>query len=163
MGRRGSAGAAVCLAAALIAGLVTGGCSRDKVSPEQQVLRTIAKGLAAAEARSVDTLEEMITANFQDNHGNDRRRTLGLLRIYFLQNQSIHLFAQTKSVRFPDPKTADAVVIVAMAGQPIDTAEAAQRLRANIFRFEIRFVSDGGSTWKASRADWRFAELSDLF
>jgi hypothetical protein len=78
-------------------------------------------------------------------------------------NQKIHLLAQTKSVRFPDPRTAEAVVVVAMAGQPIQTAEAAERLRANIHRFEIRFVSDGGSEWRAVYADWRYAELGDLF
>ena len=163
MNQRSNVAAWFSLTAIVVVGLIASGCSRDKLSPEQQVLRTIAQGLAAAESRSVDTLEEMLTSDFQDNHGNDRRRTLALLRIYFLQHQSIHLFAQTKSVRFPDPKTADAVVVVAMAGQPIDTAETAQRLRANMFRFEIRFVSDGGSTWKASRANWQYAEFGDLF
>jgi len=143
--------------------LVVVGCSRDKTSPEQQVLRTIAQGLAAAERRSVDDLRDLVTDDFQDNHGHDRRRILGLLRIYFLQHQSIHLFAQTKSIRFPDPQTADAVIVVAMAGQPIKTPEAAQRLHANIYRFEMRFVSGGGGTWKAARANWDIAQLSDLF
>lgn len=163
MGRRGNAKVTLWFVAAVAVGLIANGCSRDKTSPEQQVLRTIAQGLAAAESRSVDALEERVASNFQDNHGNDRRRILALLRIYFLQHQSIHLFAQTKSIRFPDPHTADAVVVVAMAGQPIETAEAAERLRANIYRFELRFVSNGGSAWKVARANWDFAQLSDLF
>jgi len=148
---------------ATVASLVVVGCSRDKTSPEQQVLRTIAQGLAAAERRSVDDLRDLVTDDFQDNHGHDRRRILGLLRIYFLQHQSIHLFAQTKSIRFPDPRTADAVIVVAMAGQPIETPEAAQRLRASIYRFEIRFVSEGSGPWKASRANWDYAQIGDFF
>ncbi len=108
------------------------------------------------------TLREMVSDRYADSRGNDRRAVEGLVRYYFLRNRAIHLYTQVKSVKVPERGRAEAVVLVAMAAQPIPAVDAFVRLRAELYRFDVALVADDGREWKVVRAEWRPAELADF-
>jgi hypothetical protein len=137
-------------------------CSPDEESPEAQVRALLKHGETAAEKKQTGVLRKMISEKYSDNQGQDKRAIEAILRYYFLRNESIHLLMRIQSIAFPQPAQAQAVVLVAMAGQPISGAQELERLRADLHRFEITLASEN-KEWKVIRAEWRRAEPGDFF
>ncbi|MBS1246174.1 MAG: hypothetical protein H6R47_373, partial [Proteobacteria bacterium] len=115
----------------------------------------------AAEQKSIGTLRDSISEKYADEQGQDKRAIENLLRLHFLRNESVHLFAHIQSVTLPQPDRAQAIVLVAMAGVPIASAQELPALRADLHRFEIDFAREG-KTWRVQRATWRRAELGEF-
>lgn len=137
-------------------------CSSAEDSPDTQVRALIQRGESAAEKKQAGELRHMISEKYSDSQGQDKRAIEGILRYYFLRNESIHLFVRIQSIAFPRPAQAQAILLVAMAGQPITGAQELERLRADLHRFEITLASEN-KEWKVIRAEWRRAEPGDFF
>ena len=137
-------------------------CSPAEDSPETQVRTLLERGETAAEKKETGVLRKMISEKYSDSQGQDKRAIEAILRYYFLRNESIHLFVRIQSIAFPQPVQAQAIVLVAMAGQPIAGAQELERLRADLHRFEITLASEN-KEWKVVRAEWRRAEPGDFF
>ncbi len=137
-------------------------CSPAEDSPETQVRTLLERGETAAEKKQTGALRQMISEKYSDSQGQDKRAIEAILRYYFLRNESIHLLVRIQSIAFPRPAQAQAIVLVAMAGQPISDAQELERLRADLHRFEITLASEN-KEWKVIRAEWRRAEPGDLF
>ena len=137
-------------------------CSPHEDSPETQVRTLLKRGEMAAEKKQSGVLRQMISEKYSDSQGQDRRAIEAILRYYFLRHESIHLFMRVQSIAFPQPAQAQAIVLVAMAGQPIAGAEELERLRADLHRFEITLAGEN-KEWKVIRAEWRRAEPGDFF
>jgi len=144
----------------LIGTLVLAACSKPD-TPETKVRAAIATAVAAAEKKDIGPLKGMVSDKYTDAQGQDKRAVESVLRFYFLRNQSIHLLTRTSSVTFPQKDRALAVVYVGMAAQPVASVDELERLRADLFRFEITFVDEGGE-WRAIGAEWRRAEFVDF-
>jgi hypothetical protein len=140
--------------------LLLSACAK-KETPEAQIRKTISQAAAAAEERNSAAVRAMVSDKYADAQGRDKKAVEGILRVYFLGNQSLHLFTRTGSVTFPEKHKALAVVYVGMAAQPVATAAELAQLRADLYRFELTFVNDGG-TWRVAAAEWRPAELGDF-
>ena len=137
-------------------------CSSAEESPEAQVRVFLKRGETAAEKKQTGVLRQMISDKYSDSQGQDKRAIEAILRYYFLRNESIHLFMRIQSIAFPQPAQAQAVVLVAMAGQPISGAQELERLRADLHRFEITLAGKN-KEWKVICAEWRRAEPGDFF
>jgi hypothetical protein len=137
-------------------------CSSAEDTPEAQVRALLKHGETAAEKKQTGVLRKMISEKYSDSQGQDKRAIEAILRYYFLRNESIHLLMRIQSIAFPQPAQAQAVVLVAMAGQPISGAQELERLRADLHRFEITLASEN-KEWKVIRAEWRRAEPGDFF
>ena len=136
-------------------------CSPAEDSPETQVRTLLKRGETATEKKQTGVLRQMISEKYSDSQGQDKRAIEAILRYYFLRNESIHLLMRIQSITFPRPAQAQAIVLVAMAGQPISGAQELERLRADLHRFEITLASENRE-WKVIRAEWRRAELADF-
>ena len=136
-------------------------CSPAENSPEAQVRMLLKRGETAAEKKETGVLRQMISEKYSDSQGQDKRAIEAILRYYFLRNESIHLLMRIQSIAFPQPAQAQAIVLVAMAGQPISGAQELERLRADLHRFEI-ILANENKEWKVIRAEWRRAELADF-
>lgn len=145
----------------LIAAMLLPGCHGGRESPEAQVRALIKSAVTAAEQKRTGTLRGMISDGYADDQGQDKRAIEGLLRLHFLRNESLHLYAHIQSVTLPQPDRARATVLVAMAGVPIASAQELPAVRADLHRFEIDFVREDNS-WRAQRAAWRRAELGEF-
>ena len=145
----------------LVAAMLLPGCRSERPSPEAEVRTLINSAAKAAEQKSIGTLRESISEKYADEQGQDKRAIENLLRLHFLRNESVHLFAHIQSVTLPQPDRAQAIVLVAMAGVPIASAQELPALRADLHRFEIDFAREG-KTWRVQRAAWRRAELGEF-
>lgn len=150
---------AVFLAAISLLPLVS--CSPAQDSPEAQVRALFARAETAAEQKDLAALRPMISDKYADSEGQDKKAIEAVLRFYFLRNQSIHLFTRTQSIEFPEPSRARAVVLVAMAAQPIKTGQELERLHADLNRFVITLARED-KEWKVTAAEWRRAEPADF-
>ena len=137
-------------------------CAPGENSPEAQVRTLLKRGESAAEKKESGVLRQMISEKYSDSQGQDKRAIEAILRYYFLRHESIHLLVRIQSIDFPQPAQAQAVVLVAMAGQPISGAQELERLRADLYRFEIVLTTEN-KEWKVIRAEWRRAEPGDFF
>lgn len=115
----------------------------------------------AAEQKDVRALRGYVSERYRDADGRDRRAIDGILRLYVLRNESIHLFTRIGSIALQQPSRAEVVIYVAMAGRPIHDASQLAPFRANLYRFDLGLV-DEDSTWRVQRADWRPAEPRDF-
>lgn len=137
-------------------------CGEKDDSPEQQLRAMFQQAAAAAEARDIGELRALVADEYNDDQGRDKRRIEGLLRLYLLGHQNIHVFTQIKSLDFPEPFRAQAVVLVATAAKPIGDVAELRRLRAELHRFEMEVVRPGRGAWKVTRVAWRRANIIDF-
>lgn len=137
------------------------GCRGERSTPEAEVRALIHGAVTAAEQKEIGTLRGLISDKYADDQGQDKRAVEGLLRLHFLRNQTVHLYAHIQSVTLPQPEGAQATVLVAMAGAPIASAQELPLLRADLHRFEIDFVREN-KVWRVRRAAWRRAELGEF-
>jgi hypothetical protein len=145
----------------LIAAMLLPGCHGERESPEAQVRALIKSAVTAAEQKRAGTLRDMISDRYADDQGQDKRAIESLLRFHFLRHETLHLYAHVQSVTLPQPDRARAIVLVAMAGVPIASAQELPAVRADLHRFEIDFAREDKS-WRAQRAAWRRAELGEF-
>ncbi|MDH3514754.1 MAG: hypothetical protein OEM83_07800 [Gammaproteobacteria bacterium] len=139
----------------------TGACSSDRDSPEDRVRAMIGQGEAAAEKKETGVLRRLISEKYTDSQGQDKRAIEAILRYYFLRNESIHLLTRIRQITIPNPDSAQAILLVAMAGQPISGPEQLERIRADLHHFELSLSREDGE-WKVIRAEWRRAEFADF-
>jgi hypothetical protein len=136
------------------------GCSK-KETPEQRVRQLIERAEAAAEKKEIRELRSYVSERYADTEGNDKKKIEGVLRFYFLRNQSVHLYTYIESISLSAPTEAHAVVYVAMAGKAIAGPEELQRMQGDFFRFELDLAEEA-KEWRVTRAAWRYAEPSDF-
>ena len=136
-------------------------CSSGQDSPEAQVRALIEQAESAAEKKDSGTLRRFVSEKYSDSQGQDKKAIEAILRYYFLRNESIHLLTRIQQISLSKPDIAHAVVMVAMAGQPISAAEDFERVRADLHRFEITWTRES-KEWKVVRAEWRRAEFADF-
>lgn len=147
--------------AALAGLLCLAACQRERLAPEAQVRALIQSAVAAAEQKRLGTLRDLIAERYQDDQGQDKRALENLLRLQFLRNESLHLFARIQSVTLAQPERAQSIVLVAMAGVPIASVQELATLRADLHRFEIDWVQEN-KQWRVQRAAWRRAEAGEF-
>jgi len=145
----------------LVAALLLPGCRGERTNPEAEVRALINSAVTAAEQKSIGTLKDIISEKYADEQGQNKRAIENLLRLHFLRNETVHLYAHIQSVTLPQPERAQASVLVAMAGVPIASAQALPALRADLHRFEIDFAREN-KTWRVQRAAWQRAELGEF-
>lgn len=119
----------------------------------------IAEAEQAAEGKQLGALKDMLTDDYQDNQGLDKRAAVRLLQVYFLRNESIYLLTRVRNIVFPQSDQAEVGVAVAMAGTPI--GDDLGGVRADLHYFQLEMINQGGA-WRVRRADWRQASLEDF-
>ena len=133
----------------------------DKESPEDQVRRFVAAGVMAAESRDVLAIRDLISEDYRDDGGRDRRKLAGLAAAYFLRHKSIYLFTKINEINFPVAGQSRVEVFVAMTGLPVTGAEALFDLRADVYRFELTIINESDD-WLLKKAAWQRASIDDL-
>jgi len=145
----------------LVVVMLLTGCRGARTSPEEQVRALINSATAAAELKQIGTLRDLISEHYADDQGQNKRAIEALLRLHFLRNEHLHLYAHVQSVTLPQPDRAQATVLIAMAGVPMVSAQDLIAVRADLYRFEIEFARED-KTWRVQRAAWRRAELGEF-
>ncbi|KRT68674.1 MAG: Uncharacterized protein XU15_C0018G0051 [candidate division NC10 bacterium CSP1-5] len=137
-------------------------CGSKPDSPEARVRALFDKAEVAAEKKDLGTFRDLISDQYLDEFRQDKQAILGILAFHLFRNQSIYLLTRMQTIAFPEPARAEAVILVATAGQPIRGTEELVALRADLFRFDITLADKAKGDWKVTRAQWRRVELKDF-
>jgi hypothetical protein len=151
---RGRWGAVVLILSTLLA------CGGPDQSPEMQIKSLISQAEQAAESRDISVFKNITADDYQDRRGLHRREVLRIVQGEFLRNQEIHLLSLVRSLTIKGD-SAHARVLVAMAGQPIESPGALLKMRARLMRFEIDFALEGDE-WQVLSVDWQPAKAGDF-
>ena len=138
--------------ATALAALATGCAAND---PEADIRELIAAAEEAAEARDVGFFSDVLGESYRDARGNDREEMLRALRGYFIANQRIEIVSRVDEIVIEGEHAARAVVHAGMLGRRSGTA-LIDGLDADLYRFEIELVNDGGD-WQVIGADFKRA------
>jgi hypothetical protein len=122
-------------------------------TPEAQVRSVIAAGEAAAEARDLSALMELVAADFRDEQVGGREELQQYLRGYLITHQSIHLLTRVDSVDLPYRDMAKVSLTVGTLGRD-SAAASALELAADVYDVQLELQLDGGD-WRVTRASWR--------
>lgn len=147
--------------AALLLLLLLLSCGGPAQTPEDRVRAVLAALEEGAEAGDAAAMKEHVSETYQDAEGRDRQALGGLVAFHLLQNRSVHLLTRVAAVELPAPGEAHARVMVAMAAAPIPSAELLPALRADLYRFDLRFRDEDGA-WRLVEAAFRPASLEDF-
>ncbi len=148
--------------ASVVASLAAASCGPSGSTPEQEVQQAIHRGEEAAEERDISKFADLVGDTYRDESGHDRRSVVRLAQVYLLRHQSIHLLTRTQSIELLSPTRARARVLVAMAGEPIESADQLIQLRADLLAFDIEFEKTGAAQWQAVNASWRRVGSEDF-
>lgn len=144
----------------LLLALLLGACGSEQEDPEAQVRAVLEQGETAIEGHDLDTLRDLISDDYDDEQGKDKRSVMQLIRYYFLTNRSIYLLTQIEALTFPEPARAEVVMRVGMASRPGEGVLDWSFFRADIYRFDFTLAREGGA-WKVVGATWRRASLDE--
>jgi len=115
-----------------------GACGTES-PPESRIIALIKEGELAAEDRNLGFFRDVMARDYTDAKGLSRDEFLRMLAGYFYRNRSIHLISRTEDVVVEGPETARAVIIVGMAGSPVEGFDQLLTLRADLYRLELEF------------------------
>ena len=142
-------------------GFLLSGCSDQEASPEDRI-RTLLNGAEeAVEKRSLSDAAELISPDYRDQAGRDRRAMKRLLLGYFLRNQSIHVLKQVRQIDLLGADRARVVLYAGVAGQRPGEGESLQQWGGDLVRLEANLVMENGD-WRLIEASWRRASQGDL-
>ena len=136
-------------------------CDGEKTPLEQQIRELNEKAAAAVMAKDVSALKDMVSEDYRDQRGGDRRSVVRLVQLYLFRHKSIHLYMLTKSLQVLGENEAVAEVFVAAAGEAIEEPDRLFDVKADLLRFSVRYVQEGGE-WRVIDADWRQARVDDF-
>ena len=135
-------------------------CSGDEQSPEQQIEQLNSNAKLAAEAKDVGVLKDMVSEDFKSGQY-DKNSIIRLVSLYLLGYKNLHLFSLTRSLQVIDEDSANAEVLVAMAGKPIADTDQLSDLRAEMLRFNVSYVRNEDE-WQVISVDWKQATIDDF-
>jgi len=122
-------------AAAICIALLAVHCS--SVPPEQRLRATIATGIDAAEQEDHGELANLVSAEYADSRGRDRRELLNLVRGYLSQMGPLHIFTVEKSLTIPSSGRAEVTLLVAAASVPMESLADLRESTADLGRVEL--------------------------
>jgi len=135
-------------------------CTREE-GPEARVRAFVERVAASAEARAWGDFDGYVTDDYSDPQGLTRKEVLGILTRYILGHRSIHVFQRVRAIEVRDRRHARVVVLAALAGSPVAGPEDLARLAADLYRFELELIDDGGG-FRVASAVWQPVGLEAL-
>ena len=85
-----------------------------------------------------------------------------IVRYYLFQNRSVHLLHKVRFIDIVEPGRADVVVLVAVAGSPIEGIEQIGQMQADLLRFDIRMIEEEKGEWRLAGSAWERATATDF-
>lgn len=136
-------------------------CSRPAATPEDQVRAVITAAATAARGKDLGAFKAIISEDYRDAEGRDKKGLKAILAYYFLQHQSVHLLTRVQALTLSSAGRATATIIAAMAGTELPEGSLLPSLDAEMYRIDADFALEGGD-WRLTRAAWRPATTDDF-
>lgn len=143
-------------ARALVLGvaLLASACGSQQ-TPEARVRAVVDTGEAAAEARDLSGLMDLVSPAYRDERGNGPDELRQYLRGYLVMHQSVHLLTRIVSVEFPYRDYAQVRLTVGTLGRETAAATAFD-LAADVNEIVLELALEDDE-WRVVRAAWQSA------
>jgi len=148
--------------AALLLGIGLGGCRGEPTTPEEQVRAVIDEVAAAIEAGEVSSAREHISPSFESARGHDARELAQLLTFHVMRHQRVSIVTRVHEVFLREVGQVEVRAAAASAGRTISGPEDLRGLRGQVYALELDFAFEDDA-WKLVWADWRPADVTELF
>lgn len=132
-----------------------GACNEPDGTPEEELRAWVALGESFAEAKDRSALLSMISPDYVDARGNDKKKIGDLLHLYFFRQQTIGLLTRIESIVVEGGTAAVVDLTVGMAG--MDGSSLGVNADAYRFVFELEKSND---EWLLIGGRW--ASIGDL-
>jgi len=99
---------------------------------------------------------------YADARGNDKADVVRIAAFHLLRNQAVYTLSRIQTIDTSEPGKAAVEMLVALAGSPIDDAEALLRVKADLYRFEVALREEEPGTWRVTASSWQPATLADF-
>lgn len=139
---------------ALAAVLLASACG-PPATREARVRAVIDAGEAAAEARDLSALMELVSPGYRDERGSDADDLKQTLRGYLVTHQSVHLLTRVESVEFPYRDFARVRLTVGTLGRESAGATAFD-VAADVNEIVLELALEDDE-WRVVRAAWQSA------
>ena len=139
--------------------LTTVSCN-DKFSSEEQFQQTLSGIELAMESRDIGEFMEFIDESYKDKQSRSWKDIRRIVQLHVLRNKKLHIFRHVSQMNIIEDESAEIVIFVAVAGQPIDSVESLANIRAELMKFRVEFVYE--DDWKVISAEWGRADLSSF-
>jgi len=139
---------------ALAVVLLAGACG-PRETPEARVRAVIDAGEAAAEARDLSALMDLVSPAYRDERGGDADELKQYLRGYLVTHQSVHLLTRVESVEFPYRDFARVRLTLGTLGRE-SAGAAAFDVAADVNEIVLELALEDDE-WRVVRAAWQSA------
>lgn len=139
---------------ALAAVLLASACG-PRETPEARVRAVIDAGEAAAEARDLSALMELVSPAYRDERGSDADDLEQTLRGYLVTHPSVHLLTRVESVAFPYRDFARVRLTLGTLGRESAGATAFD-VAADVNEIVLELALEDDE-WRVVRAAWQSA------
>jgi hypothetical protein len=129
--------------------LIVAACGGPSGTPEDALRTWVTNGEVAAEEKNRSELLNMISENYVDARGNDRKQIGDLLRIYFFRQNSIALLTRIDSIVVSGETAATVTLTIGMAG----IKGSALGINADAYKFEFELAKPD-EDWLLIGARW---------
>jgi hypothetical protein len=129
--------------------LLSWGCGGGE-SPEAQVRAVIATGEAAAEARDLSALMDLVSPDYEDDQGRDRSELRHYVHGYLIANQSIRLLTRIDRIEFPYRDMARVDLTLGTLGREA-TGDSSFDMAADVEQLTLELQLDDRE-WRVTRA-----------
>ncbi len=137
------------------------GCSTE-ASPEAQVRQLVDEASRAASDQDLGALGELVSDDYADKGGNDKRSLRRLLAFQVLGPRSISVFTHVQSVEVPEPTLARVELVAAFARTAISSLDVLPRLDADLYRIEVELRLEADGRWRAVAASWSRVSMDEV-
>jgi hypothetical protein len=145
----------------LILPAVLSAACRRHLSAEAQVREAIDSATQGVRDRKLKKVAAIVSQDYRDKDGNDRKAILDLVRANILLRPNVFLIPHIASVTCEPSASCEAAVVAAMASVPSQSLSDLLKSQADVYRFDLTFVSEDGA-WRVRSAAWRPASAQDL-
>jgi hypothetical protein len=143
----------------VVAGLP--GC-RKRLSADALVREAIEDAAQGARDRKIKRVAAVVSQEYRDKDGNDRRAILDVLRANILLRPNVFLVTHVSSVTCEPSAACEATIVAAMASVPSQSLSDLLKSQADVYRFDLTFVAEDGA-WRVRSAAWRPASAEDVW
>lgn len=133
--------------------LLVTGCDRAPEDPVAEIEALVASAAQAAEDHDAGALADMMSSDFRDGQGRDRRTTAFMIRAVLGRYPNLLVIVRDLEIDLISPELATARMAVAAAGREADRP-LLEALDADVIRVSIGLSREGGR-WRVTRADWQ--------
>jgi hypothetical protein len=158
--RRFSPASPLLLLLTVLALLLPVACSEEQ-GPEAIAREFVTACEEAAQQRRLRDLRELIAEEYADPAGRTAQDVLAVAAGYLMRNRSVHIYTRLQTATEQDGRI-QATVLAALAGRPISDVSMLPSINADLYRFELELVEQGGD-WRLAGATWRTALVDDFF